>query len=608
MIRSSAGNAGGAAIIVGIAWLAAGAATAATPNATQIVSLPPGVSPIRSATIGNGLSADPPVWLEQMVKPGSGENFGFSVAIDGTTALVGAIGNTVNGNYAQGAAYVYTETGDTWSLSQMLTASNGAQQDLFGTSVALAGDIAVIGAPFATAGGHANQGAAYVFTRSNGVWSQTQEITSSDGNINDNFGTRVGVSGTDVLVAAPGAYINGNYQQGALYVFTDTGGTWTQSQKLVGSSGHYNDFMGIALSVARNTAVAGTEADGWSNLGKAYVFTKVNGSWGESQILHSNDAAPSDGFGEVVATDGTQALIGAPAATVDGAQYQGAAYLFTGPLGDWTQTSKFSVAGAHAVGFSLQVSGDKALIGVGNTVEQDMLFGAVFLMQYSGGAWTEVAPFVPTDMIDSPDFGWALALSGSDILITDPNYQKPFVDGIGATYFYGPGNVGLVASAPQQVNPGDRYTAQAILTNNAATTTPALSVVMPVPSGATYISAEATQGTCGEFHDTFDTATYVSCALGPLTGDGGSATANIDLEATGSGGAVLANSAKLLGAAPPLSAGAPTTIESSGGGGGSGGNDGGGSSGGGGGASGPPMLALLGLLWAIAALARSKPR
>ena len=119
----------------------------------------------------------------------------------GTTAVVGVPYHTVGANIAQGAAYVFTLSGGTWSQTQELTASDGAANDLFG-DVAISGSTIMVGASFHWVDGNYNQGAVYVFTLSGGTWSQTQELTASDGAAYDYFGDVV-LSGSTAVVSAP---------------------------------------------------------------------------------------------------------------------------------------------------------------------------------------------------------------------------------------------------------------------------------------------------------------------------------------------------------------------------------------------------------------------
>jgi hypothetical protein len=145
--------------------------------------------------------------------------FGLSVSVSGDTAIIGAEGNTVNGHAEQGAAYVFVRSGSTWSLQAELTAADGTADDYFGTSVSVSGDTAVIGAYAKTFNGHAHQGAAYVFVQSGSTWSLQAELTAADGTLDDFFGNSVSVSGDIAFIGADEKTVNGNaFQQGAAYL------------------------------------------------------------------------------------------------------------------------------------------------------------------------------------------------------------------------------------------------------------------------------------------------------------------------------------------------------------------------------------------------------
>ena len=139
--------------------------------------------------------------------PAAYGDLGIAVALSGDTAMIGAYGN----NGTRGAAYVFVRMGGEWTQQQELTASDGAANDMFGGRVSLSGDTAVI----AAWGKNANRGAAYVFVRSAGVWSQQQEWTPFDPEGDVGFGASVAVSGDTAAVSAPGA----DNLQGAVYVY-----------------------------------------------------------------------------------------------------------------------------------------------------------------------------------------------------------------------------------------------------------------------------------------------------------------------------------------------------------------------------------------------------
>jgi hypothetical protein len=163
---------------------------------------------------------------------------------------------------------LYPVTVDPWIQQQELTAADGARGDVFGYSVAVSGETAIIGAAGKTIGNNSGQGAAYVFTCSGTpcTWTQQQELTASDGARDDEFGTRVAVSGNTVI-------IGNNSSQGAAYVFTCSGTpcTWTQQQELTASNGARGDEFGYSVAVSGNTAIIGAAYKN-SYQGAAYVF------------------------------------------------------------------------------------------------------------------------------------------------------------------------------------------------------------------------------------------------------------------------------------------------------------------------------------------------
>jgi len=250
----------------------------------------------------------------------------------------------VGGNASQGAAYVFTQSNGTWSESQKLTANDGGLFDNFGASVALDGSTLVVGANGATVGGDAAQGAVYVFTESNGTWTQTQKLTANDGAAYDNFGLSIALKGSTILVGSPQAAIGGNAGQGALYVFTESNGTWSQVQKLTASDGAASDSFGESVALDGSTALIGASnatINGHSFQGAAYIFIESGGTWSQTQKLTASDGAANANFGNAVALNGTSALIGADGSTVGGNTYQGKAYLFAGSGGNWSQSDTF---------------------------------------------------------------------------------------------------------------------------------------------------------------------------------------------------------------------------------------------------------------------------
>ena len=387
--------------------------------------------------------------------------FGVSVALssDGNTALVGARAK----NSGQGAAYVFTRSSGSWTQQQELTASDGAAFDFFGTSVALSsdGNTALVGARTKTVGGNSAQGAAYVFTRSSGSWTQQQELTASDGAANDAFGASVALSsdGNTALVGAYGKTVGGNSFQGAAYVFTRLSGSWTQQQELTASDGAANDAFGfsVALSSDGNTALVGAyvkTVGGNSFQGAAYVFTRLSGSWTQQQELTASDGATFDLFGSSVAlsSDGNTALVGAVSKTIGGNSAQGAAYVFTRSSGSWTQQQELTasdgaVSDTFGSSVALSSDGNTALVGASNkTVGGNSAQGAAYVFTRSSGSWTQQQELTASDGATGDLFGVSVALSSDGNTALVGAYEKNSAQG--AAYVFGQGTAPLITSAP----------------------------------------------------------------------------------------------------------------------------------------------------------------
>jgi sugar lactone lactonase YvrE len=273
-----------------------------------------------------------------------GDKFGWSVSVNGDTAVIGAWSEN---NY-QGAAYVFVRSLGVWTQQQKLTASGDESVAFFGYSVAVDGNTAVIGAE----GSNGGQGTVYVFARSGGAWSQQQELTTSDGAADDAFGLSVSVNGNTAVIGAPGK----NDSQGTAYVFLNSGGVWNQQQELMASDGVANDNFGNSVSICGETAVIGAPANG--GRGAVYVFVNSAGAWGQQRKLIASDGAPGAHFGSV-SVNGDTAVIGA--------QLQnggpGVAYMFVRNGGAWTQQQEMAASGSVAFGNAVSVSGATVVIG-----------------------------------------------------------------------------------------------------------------------------------------------------------------------------------------------------------------------------------------------------
>ncbi|WP_341939687.1 thrombospondin type 3 repeat-containing protein [Marinimicrobium sp. C2-29] len=263
-----------------------------------------------------------------------GDSFGVSVSVDGDTALIGASLDDDKG-FSSGSAYVFTrDASGNWSQQAKLLAADGAAYEWFGWSVSVDGDTALIGARLNNFSGN-GPGSAYVFTRdASGNWSQQAKLLAADGAAEDRFGWSVSVDGDSALIGVPRDDDDGR-QSGSAYVYTrDASGAWSQQAKLLAADGAADDRFGWSVSVDGDSALIATpfDADNGFRSGSAYVFTRdASGAWTQQAKLLATDRALNDRFGVSVSVDGDTALIGAFLDDDNGTD-SGSAYVFQ--LGD----------------------------------------------------------------------------------------------------------------------------------------------------------------------------------------------------------------------------------------------------------------------------------
>ncbi|MES2396778.1 MAG: T9SS type A sorting domain-containing protein [Bacteroidota bacterium] len=269
---------------------------------------------------------------------GATDHFGYSVSISGDHAIVGSPidGEDVTGGNtlaSAGAAYMFERDGNgNWSQTQKIVPADRAGADLFGASVSISSDYAIVGAyqedenPL---GGNTlnNAGSAYIFQRDgNNVWNQTQKIVSSDRAITDRFGISVSINGTYLVV---GAYLEDENETGgstlsnagSAYIFErDGNNNWVQVKKITSSDRDPNDNFGQSVNIKGNYVIVGAQHEAadvqggniFTSAGAAYIFKRNgNGNWNQTQKIVASDRANSDYFGFSVAISADYAFVGA---------------------------------------------------------------------------------------------------------------------------------------------------------------------------------------------------------------------------------------------------------------------------------------------------------
>jgi hypothetical protein len=344
----------------------------------------------------------------------AGDQFGYAVSMSGDRALVGAFGAAPNGEYS-GAAYVFDFDGTSWSETAKLVPADGAAGDCFGYSVALDGDRALVGA----FGDDSEIGAAYVFDFDGTSWNETAKLVASDGIASDDFGLAVALDGDRVLVGAFG--VEGF--TGAAYVFDLVGGLWAQSAKLVAADRAAGDDFGVSVSLEGHRALVGADGDDdhGPSSGSAYVFEFDGFAWPETAKLVPSDGSALDLFGYSVAVDGERAVSGA-LLDDDMGSASGAVYVFEFDTAAWNET-KLPVGDGQAAdyyGVSVAVDADRIVAGAYG--DDDLGDGAGSAYEFASDAtgWSEEAKRNAAAGLAGDALGVSVAVSGSHVLAGAP--------------------------------------------------------------------------------------------------------------------------------------------------------------------------------------------
>ena len=383
--------------------------------------------------------------------------FGASVALSGTTALVGAIFDDDAGS-ASGSAYVFERDqggARNWGQVAKLTADDAAEGDRFGESVALSGTTALVGAYLDDDAG-SDSGSAYVFERDQGGagnWGQVAKLTADNAAEDDQFGRSVALSGTTALVGAFRDDDAGG-DSGSAYVFErDQGGAgnWGQVAKLTADDAAAGDWFGWSVALSGTTALvgAGLDDDAGSDFGSVYVFERDQGgagNWGQVAKITADDAAAGDRFGWSVALNGTTALVGAYLDGDAGSDF-GSVYVFErdqGEAGNWGQVAKLTADDAAAsdfFGVTVALSGTTALVGAWRDDDAGSDSGSAYVFerdQGGAGNWGQVAKITADDAAAGDEFGTSVALSGTTILVGALG-DDDAGSGSGSAYVFGTG-------------------------------------------------------------------------------------------------------------------------------------------------------------------------
>ncbi len=389
---------------------------------------------------------DPLVWQEVDDVTGdlnAGDQAGFSVAISGNTAIVGAF----HDNIGKGRVFVFVRESASWSepsyqwnLEAVLDPPGTKHTAQYGFSVAISGDTAIVGDPLGTFDPDFNPipSAAYVWSRSGGAWKPEKRIEASDDQYNGRFGASVAISGETAVVGAPawGPFVH-NLFRGKAYVFGSNGG-WTEEAQLEPDDGQREDEFGTSVSVSGDTVIVGapkhdvvTGAGTNENQGQAYAFVRTNGSWSPPSRLTGSGGTAFDYFGESLGVSGNTAVVGA-AGPIDPPRI-GLAYVFDRSGAAWNEQQILAADDGEpgaTFGGAVAIADDTIVVGAShadsNAGPVHPKQGAVYTFSRENATWTQKDKLRASDGEAHDAFGFSVAVGGVGIIVGGPGHD---VDG-----------------------------------------------------------------------------------------------------------------------------------------------------------------------------------
>lgn len=396
---------------------------------------------------------------------GDNDSFGYSVAIDADTIVVGApresgdasstIEESNDAAYQSGAAYIFVRSGSTWSQQAYLKVSDPATNDAFGSAVAIEGDTVVVGAPTKPdVNNTLEAGSTYVFTRSGSTWTEQARLASSSPKFFGHFGSSVAISGETVVVGSDEFYQSTGIGPGKVDVFTRSGSTWSHQTRLEAFNPGNGARFGKSVAIDGDTIVVGADqeyGDSSSTVdnpnsnttfaGAAYVFVRSDSTWSQQAYLKAFNAESHDSFGTAVAVSGDTVVIGATseagdqASTIENgnnnALNAGAAYVYARSGSAWSLQAYLKASNAEEYdlfGSSVAIAEDILLVGArqegGNSSStagapnnNAYAAGAAYLFVRTGSTWSQAAYLKASNAGMGDVFGTAMALSGSSVVV-----------------------------------------------------------------------------------------------------------------------------------------------------------------------------------------------
>lgn len=387
---------------------------------------------------------------------GVGEEFGQSVDIDGDVAIVGANGDRDMGMDA-GAAFIWERSGDIWVERQKIHAWAGAPGDHVGLRVGIDGEFAIVSAHYDDEA-FLDAGAAYVFYRQGDSWVPFQKLIASDAQKRDSFGVSVAIDG-DVIVVGAEREDDGGTSAGAVYVFRLEGTEWVEEAKLLASNPQPRAELGRAVGVSGDVIVAGAHLEDHEtagvDAGVVYVWRYDGTAWVPEARLTSDDGESDDRFGRRLSISGDAFAVGTHRDD-DAGNQSGSAYVIRWDGISWAQEAKLTPADHESndfFGFDVSIDADTVLVGSRYDDEEPAGFnsGSAYVFTFDGASWIERAKLIASDGAWRDHFGGSVCVAdgGSRVFVTAPTEDAGGF-AAGAVYSYDLPAAGWVDTTEQQ--------------------------------------------------------------------------------------------------------------------------------------------------------------
>jgi len=375
--------------------------------------------------------------IETKLVPDDGEEgnvFGYSVSVSGDVAIVGSNDDDDNGPQS-GSAYIYRFDGNEWNLETKLLPSDGSSNNYFGGSVSIDGNTAIVGA-----NGHNDYlGAAYIYEFDGAEWNETK-LVGFDSSPGDRFGCSVAIEGDVLIVGAIQDTVENIHEAGSAYIYRFSDGGWSLERKLTEGSLNENGGFGWSVGISGDTVIVGSPYNDefGSDSGAAYIYRFDGKTWSEEQQLLRTDVADNDYFGKGVRISGDLAIVGAHGDN-EADSDAGAAYIYRFDGTEWIQEAKLLAKDGDVndqFGLSVSIEGATAIAGAHGNDDDGTASGSAYIFSFDGNQWIERTKLTASDPSEGAVFGYSVTIDGDFIMIgaygDDDNGHNS-----GSAYIYG---------------------------------------------------------------------------------------------------------------------------------------------------------------------------